>query len=83
MDNAGFLAISKLPNVPFNCCIENPRTDSSCSVFATLAQRLACKLSHKIPSLHLIVQYEAKASEVIRMSFSDEYAQLSFFPILI
>ena len=48
-----------------------------------LTYRLASKPSHKIPSLHLIVQYEAKASEVIQMSFSDEYVQLSSFPILI
>lgn len=48
---------------------------------ATLCR--ASKPFHKIPLLALIVQYEAKASELIWMSFSDEYVQLSSSPILI
>lgn len=76
--------ICQITNAPFNCQIENPRTEPPFyKASIMLPQRLASKPSHKIPLLHLIVQYEAKASEVIRMSSSDEYVQLSSFPILI
>lgn len=72
-----------MTNVAFNCRIENSGTATFYNASITVTLRRASKPSHKIPLLALIVQYEAKASELIWMSFSDEYVQLSSFPILI
>lgn len=72
-----------MTNVAFNCQIENSETATFYNASITVILCYASKPSHKIPLLALIVQYEAKASELIWMSFSDEYVQLSPSPILI